>query len=654
MKPSCGRLRAGVLFGLSALGCTEVDLFRTEGLGQQPLDNKLAIRSRFCAADPTTLEFPTKILFVVDTSQSMIQTDPNGRRLLAVQEVVDAFIDDPGVSFGIVQYSGGTNVLTSNEDGLPGFSRDRMDIENAIVQLGLAQGTTDYEGALSQTLRVLSDDMANADEEDLTRSKYVVIFLSDGLPNPVDPPSNTRGSILELVNEIAELREVYRPAELRLHTALVLGAIGTAARCTDAQFEGGNPDCLGRPRRDVCEANPECVWVDSVADEAIDLLCAMSDAGDGTCRSFPNGEEINFLRIDFTSIRRVFALKNLVASNQNARPRLIFRSRSDLIGRAAADSDGDGLDDQEEEQFGTDILEMDTDDDGFQDFVEVLLAASGFDPLDPTDADCTEDLDRVDTDGDGLLDCEERFVGTNRLRPDSDADGFVDTNELLYGTNPATDDVRADLDFDAARNGDELRGHSDPAVNDAGRRGAISYRYEIEEKDLEDLNPEELAGIDLTALDDVSPRLIGLDPELLELDPLDPADRLELEMVLPVEVVDELALLSPEDRALLRDLPPRPRALLQGRPCYETRVSNITLAGTRGGGNNRVYLYAVQAPIDDPGDFGIVRIACVEQRFAPPDLRSPPFPEVEIPEDAFVPLEDFFPERDCTTGTPVF
>ncbi|NJK31867.1 MAG: VWA domain-containing protein [Deltaproteobacteria bacterium] len=233
-------LLAGALFQ-----CAEPDLFRAEGLGESPLDNRLAVESSFCTEDPTTLNFPTKILFVVDTSQSMNRTDPQGQRLLAVQEVVDAFIDDPGVSFAIIQFSGQTTVLTSttiiNSVGVPervdGFTRDRQNIENAIVRLGVAESTTDYEGALSQVLRVLSDDMLRSDEQDLSRSKYVVIFLSDGLPNPVDPPTNTRGSILELVGEISELKEVFRPAELRLHTALVLGTGLTGSRCSDVSFE---------------------------------------------------------------------------------------------------------------------------------------------------------------------------------------------------------------------------------------------------------------------------------------------------------------------------------------------------------------------------------------------------------------------------------
>lgn len=587
-----------VLVALAA-ACADPELFRAEGLGDQPLDNKLAVESSFCTEDPTTLDFPTKILFVVDTSQSMNRTDPQGQRLLAVQEVVDAFVDDPGVSFGIIQFSGQTSVLTSttivNDQGVQepvdGFTRNRQDLENAIVRLGIAESTTDYEGALAQVLRVLSEDMLRTDEEDLSRSKYVVIFLSDGLPNPVDPPTNTRGSILELVGEINELNEVYRPAELRLHTALVLGAVRTGFRCTDLDLQGGNQQCEALLTAPACTADPDCRWI-GVETEAIDLLCAMSEVGDGTCRSFPNGEEINFLKIDFTSIRRVFTLKNLVASNQNARPRLLFRSSVDQIGRASPDSDGDGLDDVEEDTFGTDPLEVDTDGDGFNDFIEILLSTSGFDPLDPSDADCTLDIDRVDTDGDLLRDCEERFVGTNRLIADTDADGFPDATELLYGTNPVVDDIRADLDFDSAPNGAELRGHSDPAVNDAARRGAIAYRYEIEEKD-----------------------------------------------------IGELAGLPPDDFRI--------QALEAGQSCYDVRIENITLADTLGRGRNRIYIYAAQAPFDDPSDFGVYRVACVQQDYRLPDFRNPPFPEVRIPGDAFKSLTEFDPDVDCTTGRPV-
>ncbi|CAN0593252.1 unnamed protein product, partial [Laminaria digitata] len=66
---ACGGL---LLAGSLALaGCTDRSLFAAPGLGEGPIDNKVAIQSTFCTEDPTTLDFPVKILFAVDTSQSM-------------------------------------------------------------------------------------------------------------------------------------------------------------------------------------------------------------------------------------------------------------------------------------------------------------------------------------------------------------------------------------------------------------------------------------------------------------------------------------------------------------------------------------------------------------------------------------------------------
>lgn len=577
----------GALLALASAGCTDFDLFRAPGLGQGPLDDALSIETRFCTEDPTTLEFPVKIVFVVDTSQSMNRTDPTGRRLEAVREVVDAFLPDPGVSFAIIQFSGMTTVLTQGPDGEDGFTRDRMEIETAIVRLGVAEQPTDYEGALANVSRVLTRDMTNAQEEVLSRSRYVVVFLSDGLPNPVRGDTNTRSSILRRVREIADLQRVYRPGEIRLHTALVLGAVRSGFRCTDEALDGGSARCAAYTAAADCNADDRCTWI-GVEQEAESLLEAMAMVGGGTFRSFPNGEEINFLRVDFTSIRRIFTLKNLVATNLSARPRLVFSDGTPLgIPQGDPDSDGDGLSDLEEARAGTVLTSTDTDNDGFGDFLEVRLSASGFDPLDPTDADCTAGLDRLDTDGDGLLDCEERFVGTNRNRVDTDADGFPDRVELVGGTNPVVDDTLADLDFDGVRNGAELRGHSDPNDNDADVRSQVSYRYEILER-----GPSELA---------------------------------------------------PED--------PDQARLARGLVCYEARIENVTLAATADG-RNRVLVWIAQAPFDDPTDFGVFRVACVEQSFFPPDFRDPPFPDVRIDESSFRRPSELDLDRHCTTGQP--
>jgi hypothetical protein len=463
-----------------AAACTDATLFRAAGESSGPVDNKLSIQSSFCTDDPSELKFPVKVVFIVDTSQSLNVTDPTGQRLTAVKQVVDAFLPDPGVSFAIIQFNGNTNTLTDSRSATTAFTRNQTKLYNAIAQLGIAGGNTNYESALSNTFRVLSQDMMQQTDLELSRSKYVLIFISDGLPFPVDPPRNTRTNILQRVSDIMALIKIYRPRELKLHTALLLGPMtGGGSRCTDSMLEGGDMGCMSASTVGDCAMmGGNCTWI-GADQEASSLLEAMANAGKGTFRSFPNGEQINFLKIDFTTIRRIFTLKNLIVSNASARPKLDFFGAKDRIGRGIPDTDGDGLSDDEEKQLGTNPFLIDTDGDGFNDLLEVRLSSSGFDPLDPSDADCTLPLDRQDTDGDGLLDCEERFVGTSKTLMDSDGDGIPDLVELRFNTNPSADDSLDDLDFDGARNGDETRGHTDPLVNDAATRSAIAYRYDL-------------------------------------------------------------------------------------------------------------------------------------------------------------------------------
>ena len=96
---------------------------------------------------------------------------------------------------------------------------------------------------------------------------------------------------------------------------------------------------------------------------------------------------------------------------------------SDDSGCIPADTDGDGLTDEEEAVIGTDPLNPDTDGDGITDGDEVNIY--GTDPLD------------ADTDDDGISDGEEIVPGvdgyvTNPLDPDTDDDGLQDGTELGY------------------------------------------------------------------------------------------------------------------------------------------------------------------------------------------------------------------------------
>ncbi len=123
--------------------------------------------------------------------------------------------------------------------------------------------------------------------------------------------------------------------------------------------------------------------------------------------------------------------------------------------------------------FGPRAIELDAIGDS------VRLSAAGFDALDPDDADCSLALDRLDRDGDGLLDCEERFIGTSPELFDTDADGLPDPVEFRSGTNPVWADANVDMDFDGSLNGNEVAWHTNPTLNDAAQFSKYAYRYKF-------------------------------------------------------------------------------------------------------------------------------------------------------------------------------
>ena len=124
------------------------------------------------------------------------------------------------------------------------------------------------------------------------------------------------------------------------------------------------------------------------------------------------------------------------------------------------DTDGDGLADGAETHYGTDIHKQDSDDDGLNDYVEVVIL--GTDPLSPsTDGSSESDADQ-DSDGDGISNADEIANGTNPGDNDTDADLLPDDEELSLGTDPAN----YDTDGDGASDGTEIRLGTDPLTAD--------------------------------------------------------------------------------------------------------------------------------------------------------------------------------------------
>jgi hypothetical protein len=126
------------------------------------------------------------------------------------------------------------------------------------------------------------------------------------------------------------------------------------------------------------------------------------------------------------------------------------------------DSDEDGLSDRDEIRvYKTDPLNADTDNDGFKDGEEVrigndpkgtgrLYALPGQSTSTPvTPEPPAQPLKEIDTDKDNLSDEEERALKTDPLNADTDNDGLSDYDEVrYYKTNPLNSDSDGDGYFD--------------------------------------------------------------------------------------------------------------------------------------------------------------------------------------------------------------
>jgi outer membrane protein OmpA-like peptidoglycan-associated protein len=198
---------------------------------------------------------------------------------------------------------------------------------------------------------------------------------------------------------------------------------------------------------------------------------ALPRNGNGEYRHFtsvlPVGAGIQFALTDMTAIGLQITYHQTMTSNiddiKGEKNDSFWSIGLNLIGFLKPinnDPDNDGLLNDEEKKLGTDPYNPDTDGDGLTDGDEVHKYRTN--PL------------KKDTDDDGLTDKEELFTyHTDPLKFDTDGDGLSDGDEILkYHTDP----LKADTDGDGLSDGDEvLKYHTDPLKTDTDGDGLSDY-----------------------------------------------------------------------------------------------------------------------------------------------------------------------------------
>lgn len=664
---------ACVCLAVPTTSCTDAKLERIPAPPNYR-DDKLEISGGFCTRTPESLVFPLRVMFIVDSSVSMEANDPpdpltglTGREV-AVAETWTKLLDQgaEGIKFSVIRFSAQAQPQTGidlDADSLPDtyFTADRQLLDVATASLGTTDRTTNYLNALGEAYYEIRTELAAAEKESLPLSKYIVVFLSDGEPD-TDNNSERENSREEILNAIAQLKELtknFRVGTFQFHTAFI--SSGQAAADNGAK----------------------------------ELLKAMADEGDGNFRSFPSGEELNFLFVDFTVLRRVFTLRSFGIFNQNmvmdlnqipdpAPPIIADAGASDVgdagmdadtadagsdepapdagyalapnlpanmyvdsngsgrleCGEPMADTDGDGLSDVQEVMIRSNPLVRDTDDDGLNDYLEWSFREDGLNLLTASDSRCFVPSPCIDADANGFCDCVL----------DAEADGVCDcTNNPDEPCLDAAGHDCLDTDMDGLcdcpdRDAD---GHCDYVDRDGD---GLHDCEEVFYGTAQNGNDTDADGLS----DAVEVRFQtnpAEDDSLVDLDADDTLNGIEILANTNPICEDTTFRTRNAYRYTLRDL-----GLKGASTCYDFDVTNITLVPTietpeasyPGNGWNRLYIYAGEVAFDDPNAFATYRIACVHASYDPTgNYKNPPSGRIALKESDFVEVSQFDPEVNC-------
>jgi len=411
-------------------GCTDTGVEFLD----RTITDRVAVSGEFCTSPPESFLRPIRVLFAIDSSDSMIFNDPEDIHVDAIQGTVERFRSEENISFGILRW--GERVIRELVDYNPGdpvlFTKDEVRLNEAFArmrQLAIDNpdkflGGTDYVNALEEIRSYLLQDSASNPDSSVYQ-RYLVMFITDGMPQAGDMDANlTRLRIMQEVQDLTQDFSVSMDVISIVQIAIIppefFNLLPDMARAGDGQyFQLSSPESLA-------------LHFDSTLES-----------------------ERSLMEFELDSVAVPSEPKSFFVSNDSVRVAEVDGHIDYYV-----DSDGDGLVDAIEFQLGTNPGYADSDGDGLDDFFEYTFLGE-FDPLASMVPGLSE-AQRLDEDGDGLIFFVEDRLGLDPDDADTDGDGLPDGVEFRLGTSPHVNDAFGDPDEDGLSNAVEIRQGTSP------------------------------------------------------------------------------------------------------------------------------------------------------------------------------------------------
>lgn len=421
-----------------------------------PLDMKLSgvfnygtVDAQFCLSAPSPAQQKLKYLFIVDHSASnkpgvavvpgdISNTDPAGaRRYGPMINFINNLTPDPSSQtyFGLIDFSDDatqpgtlTGFDASTSDFVQQATTDWIGGGTAAAPSPYDHGFTNYQAALGLALQMIQTD---AQMEAVTQSGsivgvvYQIVFVSDGVPTV--PATSGPAGTLYTQQFTADLQPVISQI-LNLKNDVSVGPYITNISMNTAYYY--NTATASDPN-------------------AVTLLQQMANAGNGLFIQFASGADIMYQQFAPPSRNVKNELADVFVENENA----VWWDNGALM----LDTDGDGLPDAIEQQFGSNPNLRDSDGNGVSDLVEYRTKlkpcndpacapanrdpysiCAGFSPQ----TDSNGNVTFASSSNDGLNDCEKFLLGGNPNTFNSNGDLIPDNlalkNNLSIQTNSAS------------------------------------------------------------------------------------------------------------------------------------------------------------------------------------------------------------------------